>query len=181
MLGALHKFDDNYFGPPAEAKPGRYMGGYGQDPKTGGGFDQNFEKVAESGFVQPKFLPRDLAAQQAQMGKFDPDTSVSDLGTFAMARSEVVPYRAELDARIPVGTVIPSVIYDKPFEGDRGDVTVYSEWKDGWWTLEASRVLDTGSPFDQPIADGMFMWVAVFEHSQVRHTRHVRPLRIQLQ
>jgi hypothetical protein len=42
-------------------------------------------------------------------------------------------------------------------------------------------VLDTGSKFDQPIADGMFMWFGVFDHNQVRHTRHVRPLRLQLQ
>jgi hypothetical protein len=89
-----------------------------------------------------------------------------------------VPWTAELDASIPVGTVIPSVIVDKPFVGDRGDVTVHSSWKDGWWTLEAKRKLHTGSKFDQPIEDGMFMWMSVFDHNQVRHTRHIRPLRV---
>jgi hypothetical protein len=43
------------------------------------------------------------------------------------------------------------------------------------------RKLDTGSKFDQPIVDDMFMWVAVFDHSQVQHTRHVQPLRLRLQ
>jgi hypothetical protein len=179
--GAIHQFDDNYFGAPMEAKPGRYTGGYAQDPMTGGGFDQNFDKIGDGTYVKLKYLPRDLAAQQARMGKFDPDSTVSDEGSFAMARTEVVPYTPALDARIPVGTVIPSVVYDKPFEGDRGDVTVYARWKDGWWTLEAKRALDTGSRFDQPIEDGMYMWFAVFDHNQVRHTRHIRPVRIQLQ
>ena len=98
-----------------------------------------------------------------------------------MPASEVLPYSAELDAAIPVGTVLPSVVYSKPFEGDRGDVSAHAVWKDGWWTLEASRQLDTGSKFDQPFADGVYLWVSVFDHNQVRHTRHLTPLRVTLQ
>jgi hypothetical protein len=177
--GSLNQFDDNYFGAPMEPKPGaRYTGGYAQDPKTAGGFDQNFEKIPNSKFVKLKFLPKDLAAQQVEMGKFDPNTNASDEGKYAMAKTVVVPYSAELDAAIPVGTVIPSVVYDKPFEGDRGDVSAHAQWKDGWWTLEASRVLDTGSKFDQPIVTGNYMWVSVFDHNQVRHTRHVLPMKL---
>ena len=179
--GSIEQFDDNYFGAPMEAKPGRYTGGYTQDPKTGGGFEQNFDRIGKTSEVKVKFLPRDLAAQQALMGTFDPSPLVSDTGSYAMARTDVVANTPELEARIPVGTVLPSVVYDKPFEGDRGDVVVHAQWKDGWWTLEASRVLDTGSKFDQPIADGMYMWFGVFDHNQVRHTRHVRPLRVSLQ
>jgi cytochrome b subunit of formate dehydrogenase len=176
---AGHQFDDNYFGPPMEATAGkRYTGGYTQDPKTGGGFEENFKKIKDSKFVKVPYLPKDLAAQQARMGRFDPSPNVSDMGEFSMARDDVVPWTAELDASIPVGTVIPSVIVDKPFAGDRGDVTVHAQWKDGWWTLEAKRKLHTGSKFDQPIEDGMFMWFAVFDHNQVRHTRHIRPLRV---
>ena len=37
------------------------------------------------------------------------------------------------------------------------------------------------SQYDQPIVNGMFMWVGVFDHNQVRHTRHVQPLKLQLQ
>ena len=99
-----------------------------------------------------------------------------------MLMSEVVPFTADAhDAEIPVGTVIPSVLVNKPFAGDRGDVTVHAQWSNGWWTLEAKRKLDTGSKYDQPIVDGMFMWFAVFDHNQVRHTRHVQPLRLALQ
>lgn len=179
--GSINQIDDNYFGPPMEAKTGRYTGGYAQDPHTAGGFEQNFLQAGDGPMVRLKYLPRDLAAQQARMKAFIPDPSVSDEGEFAMARTEVVPYSAEADARVPVGTVIPSVVYDKSFEGDRGDVSAHARWKDGWWTLEASRLLDTGSRFDQPIANGIYLWVSVFDHSQVRHTRHVRPLQIKVQ
>ncbi len=179
--GSIHQFDDNHFGPPLEAKKGRYTGGYAQDPHSGGGFEQNFVSDGSTPTVRVKYLPRDLALQQARMKTFNPNFRVSDEGEFAMHRSDVVPYSAVADAQIPVGTVIPSVVYDKPFEGDRGDVSAHAQWKDGWWTIEASRVLDTGSRFDQPIANGIFLWVSVFDHSQVRHTRHMRPLILSLQ
>ena len=179
--GALNQFDDNYFGALMDAKPGRYTGGYSQDPKTGGGFEQIFEKIKDSPYVKLKSLPKNLATQQALMGTFNPDTNVSDMGQYAMARADVQPYSAKADAAIPVGTVIPSIVYDTPFTGDRGDVSAHAQWKDGWWTIEASRVLDTGSKFDQPIATGNYMWVSVFDHNQVRHTRHAIPMKIKLQ
>ncbi|HWH75636.1 MAG TPA: ethylbenzene dehydrogenase-related protein [Methylibium sp.] len=179
--GSIDQFDDNYFGAPMEPKPGRYTGGYAQDPKTGGGFEQNFEKIKDSPYVKLKWLPKNLAAQQARMGPFNPDPGVSDPGQFAMHTSEVEAYSEALDAKIPVGTVLPSVVFSRPFTGDRGDVDVKAVWREGWWTLEARRKLDTGSQYDQPIEDGIFLWVAVFDHNQVRHTRHMQPLKLALQ
>lgn len=179
--GALRQIDDNHFGPPLPAKSGRYTGGYTQDPKTGGGYEQNFQRIPDSDHVRVKWLPRNLAVQQARMGRFDPDPEKSDEGEYAMPLASVVPWTPALDAKVPVGTVIPSVIVDRPFAGDRGDVEAVAHWQDGVWTLEASRVLDTGSKFDQPIESGMFLWVAVFDHNQVRHTRHIHPLRLQLE
>ncbi len=179
--GAINQFDDNYFGALMDVKPGRYTGGYAQDPKTGGGFEQIFEKIKDTPYVKLKSLPKNLAAQQALMGVFNPDPNVSDMGQFSMARADVQPYSAEADAAIPVGTVIPSIVYDTPFTGDRGDVSAHAIWKDGWWTIEASRKLDTGSKFDQPIATGNYMWVSVFDHNQVRHTRHAIPMKFKIQ
>jgi len=179
--GALNQIDDNHFGPPLEPGKGRYTGGYAQDPHRAGGFEMNFTAATEGTTVRLKYLPTDLAATQARLKAFNPDPAVSDEGEFAMRRDDVQPYSAAADALIPVGTVIPSVIAAQPFEGDRGDVSAHAQWKDGWWTLETSRLLDTGSKFDQPIADGTYLWVSVFDHSQVRHTRHVRPLQIKVQ
>ena len=43
-----------------------------------------------------------------------------------------------------------------------------------------SRDLKTGSQYDQDFVPGreLFMWVAVFDHTQTRHTRHARPVRV---
>jgi hypothetical protein len=40
----------------------------------------------------------------------------------------------------------------------------------------------TGSKFDLPFAAGepVYMWVSVFDHTQTRHTRHMRPVELRL-
>jgi hypothetical protein len=181
--GPLGQIDDNYFGPPlpAPSKPGeRYTGGYTQDPKEGGGFDQNWTKLDGSPFVVPKRLPKDFQAQQARLGTVNLDPHVSDDGQWWMALEDTVPYAQELDM-YPVGTVLPSVLIDKPFVGDRGDVTAVGTWQDGWWRLEVTRQLDTKSQFDLPIRSGFYLWVAVFDHTQTRHSRHLHPVRIDME
>jgi hypothetical protein len=47
--------------------------------------------------------------------------------------------------------------------------------------MEIARRLDTGSPYDVRIASGVFMRVAAFDRSQIRHTRHIRPIRLEVQ
>jgi hypothetical protein len=95
--------------------------------------------------------------------------------------AESAPYSAEADALIPVGTVIPGVIVSGAFTGDRADVRCAARWAGGRWSLEVTRRLDTGSKYDIPIRTGTFMRVAAFDHSQIRHTRHVRPIRLEVQ
>ncbi|HZH26514.1 MAG TPA: ethylbenzene dehydrogenase-related protein [Azospirillaceae bacterium] len=179
--GPMGQIDDNHFGPPLAppAKPGdRYTGGYTQDPHTGGGFIQNWRKLAD-GTVQPLHLPRDPGVLR-RLGPIDLDPSLGDKGDWWLPRDLTVPYSAELDAEYPIGTVLPSVVIDAPFEGDRGDVRAAGRWLDGRWHLEVSRRLDTGSAFDTPIADGIFLWVAAFDHSQTRHSQHLHPVRLSL-
>jgi hypothetical protein len=181
--GPLGQIDDNYFGPPlpTPSKPGeRYTGGYTQDPKEGGGFDQNWTKIVDSAFVLPKRLPKDLQVMQARLGTVNLDPHVGDDGQWWMALEDTVPYTPELDT-YPVGTVLPSVLIDKPFVGDRGDVTAVGTWQDGWWRLEASRKLDTQSQFDLPMQSGIYLWVSVFDHTQTRHSRHLHPVRIEME
>ena len=45
-----------------------------------------------------------------------------------------------------------------------------------------SRKLKTGSKFDTDFTPGKlaYMWVAVFDHTQTRHTRHVRPVVVKM-
>jgi hypothetical protein len=90
------------------------------------------------------------------------------------------PTAAEADAAIPVGTVMPGVLISGDYEGDRADIHGAAKWKDGHWHLETVRALRTGSKYDQDFIPGqdLYMWVNVFDHTQIRHTRHMRPVRI---
>ena len=75
---------------------------------------------------------------------------------------------------------MPSVVVTKPFEGDRGDVAAVARWDKGVWHLEIARALDTGSEYDVPIGNDVFLWVAVFDHTQTRHSLHLHPARLVL-
>jgi hypothetical protein len=98
-----------------------------------------------------------------------------------MTEQESIPYSADADAKIAIGTVIPGVILAGEFSGDRADVRCAARWASGLWALEVKRRLDTGSQFDVAIKSGVFMRVAAFDHSQIRHTRHVRPIRVEVE
>ena len=99
-----------------------------------------------------------------------------------MKLEDTVAYSEELDT-YPVGTVMPSVLIDGPFEGDRGDVHTVAKWQDGWWTLEVSRKLDTGSKYDTALGydKPTYLWVAVFDHAQTRHSMHLHPVQLNLE
>jgi cytochrome b subunit of formate dehydrogenase len=179
--GPLAQLDDDYFGPPMEPEADpkkRYTGGYTQDPKTAGGFIQNWEKLGH-GIVKPLHLPKN-PAQVAELQTADLDPAATDTAQWSLALADTVPYSPEADS-YKVGTVIPSVVIEKPFEGDRGDVHAVGVWRDGVWHLEVARKLKTDSKFDQPIGDGIYMWVVAFDHAQTRHTQHLRPLAIEME
>jgi Ethylbenzene dehydrogenase len=111
----------------------------------------------------------------------DPNHGENEGSRWFMTEDESIPYSAEADARIPAGTVIPGVIIAGEFSGDRADVRCAARWASGHWALEVARRLDTKSQYDVPIKTGVFMRVAAFDHSQIRHTRHVRPIRIEVE
>ena len=136
-----------------------------------------------SGPLKLERLPKDWKATVAALGKFDLDPDSSDTEGarwWMMTDTETVPYSAELDATIPVGTVLPGVLIGSNYEGDRADLRGAAKWKDGHWHLETMRALKTGSKFDHDLVPGrdLYMWVNVFDHTQIRHTRHARPVRI---
>lgn len=183
--------DDNYIGPPAQPKPeeiagtSRYKAGYATDPGKAP-YSNNFDHQGPGGYrepLTPKRLPASLDQLQERIGAVELDPQVSDAAPLYLPESLSVPYSAEADAAIPVGTVIPGVlIADAPWEGDRAHLRSAAQWEDGHWTLEVARKLVTGSKFDLPFAAGepLYMWVSVFDHSQTRHTRHMRPVELRL-
>lgn len=191
--GLLGYMDDQYIGPPREptadeaAKRARYQGGYWNDPGRAF-YSYNFGFEGPGGYagpVTPKRLPNDPAATMAALGRFDAKNPelIHDEGTrWWLTETDSAPYSAEADARIPVGTVMPGVVILGAYEGDRAQIRAGARWKDGYWTLEASRDLKTGSAYDVDFEPGtpVYLWVAVFDHTQTRHTRHVRPVTLKL-
>jgi cytochrome b subunit of formate dehydrogenase len=189
--GLLGEVDDMYIGPPHEptekevAQVNRYQGGYWGDPGDAP-YTYNFKLYRPSeyhgGPVEILRLPKDYRAINKAMGSWNPEPggSVDDGSKWWMFLDETVPYSKEEDAKIPVDTIIPAVLITGKHEGDRYDVKCAAHWADGHWTMVASRVLDTGSKYDQPFLPGydLYMWVAVFDHTQTRHTRHPRPARL---
>lgn len=181
--------DDNYIGPPLPSTvPGaRYTGGYTQDPPGAPHpYVQNWVKVdadlplGES-MVLPRFLPKSPDVLE-RMGEIDLDPAAHDAGVWYLSADDVVPYDESID-QYPLGTVLPGIIIEGPFEGDRADVSAEATWTDGHWMLETRRLLDTGSTYDVAFGTGreVFLWVAVFDRSQIRHSQHLQPVRVVLE
>jgi hypothetical protein len=162
-----------------------YRGGYIQDARAISLYADNFEAQPLSGYerpVQPRRLPRDWKATYAALGKVDlePDQGDTEGSRWWMTMPESEPYSADLDARIPVGAVIPGSLILTDDLAQRAQVRGAARWAVGKWTLEVARRLDAEYP-DVPIGSNTRMWVAVFDHAQTYHTRHIRPVRLELQ
>jgi cytochrome b subunit of formate dehydrogenase len=188
--GLLGRVDDQYFDTPREPTPEewagkyRYQAGYWNDPGRAF-YSYNYKTEAPGGYRGPVGvirLPKDWKATVAALGHFelDPESPDEEGSRWFMMEDESVPYSAEVDATIPVGTVIPGVIISGEYEGDRADLHGAAKWKDGHWSLETVRALRTGSRYDHDFIPGqdLYMWVNAFDHTQIRHTRHARGVRI---
>jgi hypothetical protein len=183
--------DDDYFGPPGEGTKAQYdgtasyRGGFAPDPGSAN-YQDNFALLWPSAYAQgvtPRRLPKNLVATSAALGlvDLDPDHGESEGARWYMTEEESVPYSTELDRQIPEGAIIPGVIIAGKFSGDRADVRCAARWAAGRWALEVVRRLAVESPYDVAIASGTYLRVAAFDHTQIRHTRHVRPLRLEVQ
>lgn len=184
--------DDSHFGPPLEPTPMQvrnvvpYKGGFSPDPGSAN-YSENFTPRVDAAvpdpIVTPRRLPKDLTATLNAMGQIalDPDVGESDGARWFMSEAETTPYTEQVDRLIPTGTMLPGVIVSGEFTGDRADVRCAARWASGHWALEVARRLDTGNKYDLPIRTGIFMRVAAFDHSQIRHTRHIRPIRLEVE
>lgn len=183
--------DNCHFGnlpePTPEQMDGRvrYAGGFALDPGP-----PAYRSNAQGGptrttgeLLTPWRMPRDLAATVRSLGRVS-DTaaqSESEGARWWMMESESVPYSPAIDATIPVGTVIPGIVMHDLVANDRTTVRGVARWAAGRWTLEMARRLYTGSKYDIQMKTGILMWVAAFDHSETRHTRHLRPFRLEIE
>jgi hypothetical protein len=188
--GPFGHIDNCHFGQPSESSieqaqgRQRYTGGFARDPGPPAYLD-NFAPEPPGGYmapIQPRRLPVDAAAMMAAMGRLenDADRSDSEGSRWWMAEDESVPYSAGADSAIKAGTVVPGVIIPSKLPDDATSVRGAARWAAGRWVLELARRLDTGSGWDLPLASGTLMWVAVFDHSETRHTWHMRPIRLEV-
>jgi len=156
--------DDDFFGAPAPQWNGirRYKAGYIADGKDSGGISMNWKWYTPNGIVPKRIRPKsDHNLSEHAIGWYDYDE-----------------YSKQKDD-MKVGTHMASVLLKaNTIEGDQADVQAKGFWKDGWWHLELTRALDTKSPNDLPIKNGICMWVVAFDHTQIRHTRYNRPLKL---
>ena len=165
----MYLADDNFFGPPLSVNAGerRYTAGYYADGKESGAYVMNWDWYTPNSVV-PKRLP---VNHETAAGK---DDYANYLKWFA---SE--PYQNNKDT-FPDGAELHSILYrSNRFEGDRADVRARGTWRDGYWTVEMSRKLDTLSDYDVALKAGTCLWVAAFDHAQVAHTRHHRPIKLE--
>ena len=110
-----------------------------------------------------------------------PRESDSENSRWWMTESESSAFTASADSQIPVGTVIPGIIAADRVPQGQASVRGVARWAAGRWTLEIARRLDTSSEFDVALKSGVMMWVAAFDRSSTRHTRHLRPLVLEIQ
>jgi hypothetical protein len=185
--------DRFHFGPPVEPTPTQvrgvasYRGGFAPDPGTAN-YSDNFAFIDEvtgeiNRSIRPLRLPKNPEATKAALGQIDlnPDHGESDGARWFMTGEESTPYTPEFDSRLPRGTIVPGVIIAGEFTGERADVRCAARWASGGWALEVARRLDTRSKVGVSISTGTFMRVAAFDHSQIRHTRLVRPIRLEVE
>lgn len=184
--GATGHIDNCHFGPPADAPDGtsRYSGGFQLDPGALPYRSNIAENSPLSGatWVVPNRLPRDIEAMRKVLGPINdaPAASEGEAARWWMSQSESVAYTSKLDAAIADGTVIPGVVVNEMAEPSRDSIRGVARWAAGRWTLELARRLYTDSRHDMPIKTGKLLWVAAFDHAEKRHTRHLRPFRLEV-
>ena len=183
--------DQDRFGLPVEPTPAQsdghsaYRGGFIADPRAAGVYGTNFDAQPLGGYreaVQPRRLPKSWMTTLEALGRIDldPDHSESDDSRWWMTEAESEPYSPERDSRIPVGTIIPGLIAAGSLDQNL-EVRGAARWAAGRWMLEAGRSLNGDHAGAVPITTGTYMRLAAFDHAQTHHTRHLRPILLELE
>jgi cytochrome b subunit of formate dehydrogenase len=184
--------DNGHFG--AAVKPrkehldgrSRYPGGFSLDPGPvpyRANVTQRATRANDASGIIPERLPRDLDSTTRALGRISSTAEQSDSEDARWWMTDVasLPYAKSIDDRVPVGTIIPGILMPDDATMTDDSVRGVARWAAGRWTLEVVRRLRTGSKYDVPITTGTLMWVAAFDHAETRHTRHLRPIRLEVE
>lgn len=144
------QFDDQYvdntrYDPQKAPEAGRKS-----DPKTAGGYSDN---KTQDGKLPQWALPANKPAPPYWI--MDSEKTAFDSSKYAS------------------GNEVPGIVI-APLVGDRGDITAKGVWKDGKWTVEWTRKLQTGSQYDvqfSALDKTYYFGVSIFDNTSVRHAR----------
>lgn len=163
----------------------RYAGGFALDPGPPAYRSNTVSRPTGNGAMDtlPSRLPRDPDTTARALGRVSGNAgqSESEGARWWMTESESIPYTKAADDKIAAGTVVPGIVMRDAIASTGASIRGAARWAAGRWTLEVARRLYTGSAYDLPIKTGTLMWVAAFDHSETRHTRHLRPLRLEVE
>ncbi len=146
--GPVGQIDDQYVDNTRYDKDKSPEAGRKSDAKTAGGYSDN--RTAD-GKAPLYALPGNKSA---------PPYWITD--------SEKVAFD---DSKYKAGDEVPGIIISAQ-KGDRGDISSAEMWKDGMWTLEWTRKLETGSKTDVQFTDlkkSYYFGIAIFDNAQVHH------------
>ena len=146
--GPVGQFDDQYLDDTRYDAQKSPDAGRKSDPKTAGGY---FDNKSQDGKLPQWALATNKPAPPYWI--LDSENTAFDGSKYA-ANNEV-----------------PGIVI-APIKGDRGDISAKGVWKDGKWTLEWGRKLQTGSQYDVQFSDlnrTYAFGVAAFDNAQVRH------------
>ncbi len=189
--GVTAHVQDNRVGPPLkptvaqEEGVERYAGGIRRDPGVavaGLNFVYRSDNDSDRDIV-PLRLPETFGTDPlSELFNGNPAHSAGagEASRWALPISRSRPYSAEIDAEIPDGTIIPGVLVNDELPATGDDVVSAGQWAGGHWVVEFRRSL-RGGETDVQIKTGTLMWLAAFDHSQTRHTYHLRPLKLELE
>jgi cytochrome b subunit of formate dehydrogenase len=182
--------ENNRVGAPAQPTADQVRG---SAPYKGGYVEPVSEETVSENFtpnlprdpalaIVPRRLPKNLGATQAALLQvdLDPDHSDPENARWWLTEADSVPFTSTLDADIPIGTIIPGIIAQGPRPAGAADIHCSARWTAGRWTLLASRLLQTGHGDDVSIGSNTYMWVGAFDHAPAGHTRHIRPIKLEL-
>jgi hypothetical protein len=185
-----NRCENNRIGPPAQPTSSEnrgnspYKGGYVSD-RAEATVIENYAPTMPRDLsvpVTPRRLPLYIQPARAitNAAELNPDYGDGENSHWWISEEESVPYSAELDAQVPIGSVVPGVIAPGPRPATPRDVYCQAHWAAGRWTLLVRRRLNTGMRDDVSISGNTYMWVAAFDHTFANHTRHIRPIRLEL-
>lgn len=99
----------------------------------------------------------------------------------ALIESKAEIYTKKAAERLPAGIEIPGAIISE-MTGDRADIQCISAYRDGRWTLNIMRKLDTGSNYDVAFRRGekYDFAAAAFDHTANRHAYNHQVYRLHL-